>query len=152
MFGFGCKVETKNWVNCCNWIHNNTLHIIVIQPDVIAKNWPLKSNISYDKVQNIVKIFSSHPSVIIKIKPKFKLNKKFSFQCVSEAIFKKVVGNLPSEKTTAREIPVNVLKISEICLFDLTNCRGMKMDKFCAAATKMKMGNNRRSKLLASAF
>ena len=47
-------------------------------------DWPLKSKVSYDKVQNIIKRFSNHPS-IIKIKHKFKLKKKFSFQCVSEA-------------------------------------------------------------------
>ena len=41
-------------------------------------DWPLQSNISYEKVQNIVKRFSNHPS-IIKIKLKFKLNKKFFF-------------------------------------------------------------------------
>ena len=30
--------------------------------------------------------------------------------------------NLLSDKATAGEIPVNVLKHSEICFFDLTNC------------------------------
>ena len=84
-------------------------------------DWPLQSNISYDKVQNIIKSFSNHPS-IIKIKHKFKLNKKFSFQCVSEATVRKVVKSLPSDKATAREIPVNILKNSENCFFDLTNC------------------------------
>ena len=34
---------------------------------------PFRSNISFDKVQNIIKSFSNHPSVI-KIKFKFKLN------------------------------------------------------------------------------
>ena len=62
-------------------------------------------------MQNIVKIFFSHPSIIIKIKQKFKINKKFSFQCVSEATFRKVVRKLPSDKATAREIPVNVPQI-----------------------------------------
>ena len=38
-------------------------------------HWPLKSNISCDKVQNIIKSFSNHPS-IIKIKHKLQLNKK----------------------------------------------------------------------------
>ena len=53
-------------------------------------DWPLQSNISYGKVQNIIASFSNHPS-IIKIKHKFKLNKKFSFQFVSEATVRKVV-------------------------------------------------------------
>ena len=50
-----------------------------------------------------------------------KLNKKFSFQCVSEATIRKVMKGLPSDKSAAGEIPVNVLKNSENCFFDLTN-------------------------------
>ena len=83
-------------------------------------DWPLQLNFSHDKVQNITTSFSNHPSVI-KIKHKFKLNKKFSFQCISEATVRKVVKILPSNKVTTGEIPVNVLKNSEICFFDLTN-------------------------------
>ena len=84
-------------------------------------DWPLQSNGSCDKVQNIITRFSNHPS-IIQIKYKFKLNKKFSFQCISEATVRKVVKSLPSDKATAREIPINVLKSCENCFFDLTNC------------------------------
>ena len=76
-------------------------------------DWPLQSNVSCDKVQNIIKRFSNHPS-IIKIKHKFKLNKKFSFQCVSETTVRKVVKSLPSDKGTAGEVPINVLKNCEI--------------------------------------
>ena len=82
---------------------------------------PFQSNIFYGKVQNIIKSFSNHPS-IIKINHKFKLNKKFSFYCVSEATVRKVVKSLPSDKATAGEIPINVLKNCENCFFDLTNC------------------------------
>ena len=53
-------------------------------------DWPLRSNFSCDQRQNIIKSFSNHPS-ITEIKHKFKLNKKFSFQCVSEATVRKVV-------------------------------------------------------------
>ena len=72
-------------------------------------------------MQNIITTFSNHPN-IIKIKHKFKLNKKFSFQCVSEATVRKVVKCLPADKAIAGEIPVNVLKNCEICFFDLTDC------------------------------
>ena len=82
---------------------------------------PLQSNISCDKVQNIIKRFSNYPN-IIRIKHTFKLNKKFSFQCVYGATVRKVVKNLPSDKATAGEIPVNLLKNSEIFFFELTNC------------------------------
>ena len=71
-------------------------------------------------MQNIIKKFSNHPS-IIKIKHKFKLKKKFSFQRVFEASVRKVVKSLPSDKATAGEIPINVLKNCENCFFDLTN-------------------------------
>ena len=64
---------------------------------------------------------SNHPS-IIKIKQKFKLHKKLSFQCVSEATVRKVVKNLSSDKATAGEIPVNILKNREICFIELTKC------------------------------
>ena len=79
-------------------------------------------------MQNIIKSFSNHPS-IIKVKHKFKLNKKFSFQCVSEATVRKVVKSLPSDKATAGEIPINVLKN---CFFDLTNCinKAIRNNKF----------------------
>ena len=52
-------------------------------------DWFLQSNISDDKVQNIVKKFSNHPS-IIKIKQKIKLNKKFFFQRVFETTIRKL--------------------------------------------------------------
>ena len=83
------------------------------------------------KIAKTFKSFSNHPS-IIKIKHKFKLNKKFSFQCVSEATVRKVVKSLPSDKATAGEIPINVLKNCENCFFDLTNCinEAIKNNKF----------------------
>ena len=79
----------------------------------------------------IAKTFKSYFS-IIKIKHKFKLNKKFPFQCVSEATVRKVVKSSPSDKATAGEIPVNVLKNSEICFFDLNNCinKAIRNNKF----------------------
>ena len=82
-------------------------------------------------MQNIIKNFSNHPN-IIKIKHKFKLNKKLSFQCVSVATVRKVVKSLPSDKATAGEIPVNVLKSSENCFLDLTNCinKAIRNNKF----------------------
>ena len=61
--------------------------------------------------------FSKHPS-ILKIKQKLKINRKFSFQSVSEDTVKNVVKNLPSDKATAGEIPVDILKNSEFCFSD----------------------------------
>ena len=73
---------------------------------------PLQSNFPCNKVQNIIKSFSNHHS-INKIKHKFNLNKKFSFQSVSEANVRKVVKSLPTGKAAAKKIPVNVLKNCE---------------------------------------
>ena len=92
-------------------------------------DWPLQPNIFYGRMQSIVQTFSNHPS-IIKIKQKIKLSKKFSFQYVSEATAWKVVKNMPSDKAAAGEIPVKVLKISEICFFELTNCINETIKKF----------------------
>ena len=94
-------------------------------------DWSLQSNVSCDKVQIIIKRFYNHPS-IIKIKHNFKRNKKLSFQCVSEATIRKVVKILPSDKATATEIPLNVLKNFENCFFDLTNCinKAIRNNKF----------------------
>ena len=81
-------------------------------------DWTDQLNISDVKVQNIARNFANLPS-IIKIKQKLKLNKKFSVQCISEATVRKFLRNLLSDEATAGEIPVNVLKNSETCLFEL---------------------------------
>ena len=63
--------------------------------------------------------FSKHLS-ILKIKQKVKINRKLFFQSVSEDTVKNVVKNIPSDKATAREIPVDILKISEFWFNKLT--------------------------------
>ena len=73
-------------------------------------DWPLQSKISDNKVQNIVKIFSDHLSVV-EIKQKFKSNKNFFLQCGFGSTVRKVMKNLSSDKATTGEFPVNVLKI-----------------------------------------
>ena len=47
-------------------------------------SWPSKANVCDDKFQGIIHNFSNHPS-ILKIKEKVQLNKRCSFQHVSEA-------------------------------------------------------------------
>ena len=74
-----------------------------------------------DKVQGIILNFPNHAS-ILKIKEKFQLNKRFSFQHVSEATVRKVVKNLPSDKVSAGEIPIKILKESTFCFPELSNC------------------------------
>ena len=67
--------------------------------------------------------YSKHPSILI-IKQKVKINRKFSFQSVSEDTVKNVVESLPSDKASGREIPVDMLKNSEFCFSELTKCVG----------------------------
>ena len=76
---------------------------------------------SNDKIEQIIAKFSKHPS-ILKIKQKVKINRKLSFQPVSEDTAKYVVKSFPSDKATAREIPVHILKTSEFCFSELTKC------------------------------
>ena len=84
-------------------------------------SWPSKVNVCDDKVQGIIRNFSNHPS-ILKIKEKVQLNKRISFQHVSEATVRKAVKNLPSDKVSAGEIPIKILRESTFCFPELANC------------------------------
>ena len=61
-----------------------------------------------------------HPRVL-KVKQKFKINKTFSFRCVSEATVRKVAKSLSSDKATAGQSSVYIVKNGEIYLLELTN-------------------------------
>ena len=67
-------------------------------------NWPSKVYVCNYTVQGIILNFSKHPS-ILKIKEKIQLSK-----------------TLPSDKASAGEIPIKVLKESKFCFLELTNC------------------------------
>ena len=77
--------------------------------------WIGESVNSNDKIEQIIVKFSKHP-IILKIKQKVKINRKFYFQSVSEDTVKNAVKNLPSDKATAGEIPVYIFFL--ICLWD----------------------------------
>ena len=84
-------------------------------------SWSSKVNICDDKVQEIMLNFSNYLTIfqttfsILKIKETFELNKRFSFQHVSEATVRKVVKNVPSDKVSTGEIPIKILKESTFC-------------------------------------
>ena len=84
-------------------------------------SWSSKVKVCDAKAQGIILNFSNHPN-ILKIKEKFQLDKRFSFQHVSEATVRKAVKNLPSEKVSAGEIPIKILNESTFCFPELTNC------------------------------
>ena len=83
--------------------------------------WISESVNSNDKIEQILFKFSKYPSML-KIKQNVKINSKFSYQSVSEDTEKNVVKNLPENKATASEIPVDILKNSEFCFSELTKC------------------------------
>ena len=66
------------------------------------------------------------------MKQKFKIKSKLSFQSVSEDTVKNVVKNLPSDKTAAGEIPVDILENSEFCFSELRKCinKALNQNKF----------------------
>ena len=70
---------------------------------------------SKNKIEQIIAKISKHPS-IPKIKQKVKINRKFSFQFVSEDTAKNVVKNFPSDKAATWKISVEILKNSKLCL------------------------------------
>ena len=78
-------------------------------------------NKNTDALQNILKRFHNHPR-LIKIKQLVNNQAKFSFQPVSVYTVKEVIEGLPSNKATAGEIPIKVLKESGITFEYLTSC------------------------------
>ena len=91
------------------------------QIDWIFFEWIGDSVNSHDKIEQIIVKFSIYPT-ILKIKQKIKIDRKFSFQFVSEHTVNNVVKNLPSDKAAASENPVGILKNSEFCFSKLTKC------------------------------
>ena len=78
-------------------------------------------NENTDALQNILKRFHNHSS-LIKIKQLVNNQAKFSFQPVSVHTVKEVIERLPSNKATAGEIPIKILKESEFTFEYLTSC------------------------------
>ena len=74
---------------------------------------------SINETEQIIVKFSKHPS---NLKQKVKINRKSSFQSVSEDTLNNVIKSLASDKVTAREIPVDILKNSEFFFSELTKC------------------------------
>ena len=78
-------------------------------------------NKNTDALQNILKRFHNHPR-LIKIKQLVNNQAKFSFQPVSVYAVKEVIEGLPSNKATAGEIPIKILKESGFTFEYLTSC------------------------------
>ena len=77
-------------------------------------------NKNTDALQNTLKRFHNHPS-LIKIEQLVNNQAKFSFQPVSVYTVKEVIEGLPSNKATAGEIPSKILKESGFTFEYLTS-------------------------------
>ena len=77
-------------------------------------------NENTEALQNILKRFQNHPS-LIKIKKLVHDQAKFSYQPVGIHTVKEVIEGLPSNKATVGEIPTEILKESEFTFEYLTS-------------------------------
>ena len=64
-----------------------------------------------EALTKIIKKFKNHPS-IVKIKNKYLIKEKFSFQPVSVKDVENVIKNVPSNKASGGDIPIQILKQS----------------------------------------
>ena len=84
--------------------------------------WSIQiDNENIDAIQNILKRFHNYPS-LIKIKQLVNNQAKFSFQPVSVHNVKEAIEGLPSNKATAGEIPIKIMKKSGFTFEYLTSC------------------------------
>ena len=80
-----------------------------------------ETSASIDQIDRIVYKFRSHPS-IIKIKKHINTKEKFSFRLVSKEEIQAIIKDLPSNKASGGEIPLNILKKSDFTFDKLTDC------------------------------
>ena len=76
---------------------------------------------------NIIK-YKSHPS-IKKIKSNYTIKQKFSFKPVTVKDIENVIKNIPTNKVTGGEIPLNVLKQSDFTYVMLRDCKNNSLLK-----------------------
>ena len=78
--------------------------------------WPFNEkyeNIHNEKLTTIIKKFENHPS-IMKIKSKYAIQEKFSVKSVTVKDVENIIKNMPNNKASGGEIPLNILKQSRI--------------------------------------
>ena len=84
--------------------------------------WPsCESEYTEDQLTNIINKYKSHPS-IKKIKSNYTIKQKFSFKPVTVKDIENVIKNIPTNKVTGGEIPLNVLKQSGFTYVMLRDC------------------------------
>ena len=89
---------------------------------LIIFEWPsCESEYTEDQLTNIINKYKSHPS-IKKIKSNYTIKQKFSFKPVTVKDIENVIKNIPTNKVTGGEIPLNVLKQSGFTYVMLRDC------------------------------
>ena len=84
--------------------------------------WPsFESEYIEDQLTNIINKYKSHPS-IKKIKSNCSIKQRFYFKPVTVKDIENVMKNIPTNKVTGGEIPLNVLKQSGFTYVMLRDC------------------------------
>ena len=86
--------------------------------------WPFNEkyeNIHNEKLTTIIKKFENHPS-IMKIKSKYTIQEMFSVKPVTVKDVENIIKNIPKNKASGGEIPLNILKQSRFTYEMLTDC------------------------------
>ena len=74
-----------------------------------------------DQLNDITNKYKSHPS-IKKIRSNYTIKQSFSFKPVTVKDIEDVIKNIPTNKVTGGETPLNVLKQSSLAYEMLTDC------------------------------
>ena len=91
---------------------------------LITFKWPFNEkyeNIHNEKLTTIIKKFENHPSTM-KIKSKYTIQEMFSVKPVTVKDVENIIKNIPKNKASAGEIPLNILKQSRFTYEMLTDC------------------------------
>ena len=75
-----------------------------------------------DKINNIIKNYEKHPSILYNIQTKYRGIISFSFRPVSVEKVKKIIQDLKPNKAVGGEIPTKILKECEFIFDVLSNC------------------------------
>ena len=78
-------------------------------------------NIHNEKLTTIMKKFENHPSIMI-IKSKYAIQEKSSVKPVTVKDVENIIKNMPNNKASGGEIPLNILKQSRFTYEMLTDC------------------------------
>ena len=106
-------------VNYDEIVKNFNKHFAETVDKINPFEWPSNSgDLTKETLTKIIKNFKNHPS-IVKIKNKYLIKEKFSFQLVS---VKEFIKNIPSNKASGSDMPIQILKQSRFSYQILTDC------------------------------